>query len=40
MARIYGRILDQIEADPRRPLRERISLSTVAKLGVAVRSWR
>jgi phytoene synthase len=39
MAGIYGRILDQVEADPRRPLRERISLSTAAKLGVVVRSW-
>jgi phytoene synthase len=39
MAGIYGRILDQIEADPRRPLRERISLSTAAKLRVALGSW-
>ena len=40
MAGIYRRILDRIEADPRRPLRERISLSTPAKLRVALTSWR
>ena len=39
MAGIYRRILDRIEADPRRPLRERISLSTAAKLRVALGSW-
>jgi phytoene synthase len=39
MAGIYSRILDRIEADPLRALGERISLSTSAKLGVAVRSW-
>jgi phytoene synthase len=39
MAGIYRRILDQIDADPGRPLRERISLSTAGKVGVAVRSW-
>jgi phytoene/squalene synthetase len=39
MAGIYRRILDQIEAEPRRPLRERISLSTTTKLRVAAGSW-
>jgi phytoene synthase len=39
MAGIYRRILDEIERDPRRPLRERVSLSAPEKVGVAVRAW-
>lgn len=39
MAGIYRRILDEIERDPRRPLRERVSLSASEKVGVAVRAW-
>src|SRR5439155_18692586 len=39
MAGIYRRILDRIEADPGRPLRERVSLSAGAKLRVAAGSW-
>jgi phytoene synthase len=39
MAGIYRGILDRIQADPRRPLRERISLGAPAKLRVAVESW-
>ena len=39
MAGIYRQILDRIEADPRRPLRERISLSTKGKLRVVAESW-
>jgi phytoene synthase len=39
MSGIYRRILEEIEADPRRPLRERVSLSNGAKLKVALESW-
>ena len=39
MAGIYRRILDEIERDPRRPLRERVSLSAPEKVGVAARAW-
>lgn len=39
MAGIYRGILERIEADPRRPLAERISLSASDKLRVAVGSW-
>jgi phytoene synthase len=39
MAGIYQSILEQIERDPRLPLRRRISLSRPAKLAVMVRSW-
>ena len=39
MAGIYRRILDEIERDPRRPLRERVSLSAPEKVGVAGRAW-
>lgn len=39
MAGIYRGILEKILADPDRPLRERVSLSTPEKLGVVVRSW-
>lgn len=39
MAGIYRRILEDIAADPRRILHERVGLSTPGKVTVAVRSW-
>lgn len=39
MAGIYRRILEEIESDPQRPLRERVSLSGGQKLKVALGSW-
>jgi 15-cis-phytoene synthase len=39
MAGIYRRILDEIERDPRRPLRERVSLSGSEKVRVALGAW-
>lgn len=39
MAGIYQGILERIDRDPCLPLRQRVSLSSRAKLGVMVRSW-
>ena len=39
MAGIYTGILERIEQDPMVPLRRRVSLSPVDKLGVMARSW-
>ena len=39
MAGIYTGILERIEQDPMLPLRRRVSLSPVDKLGVMARSW-
>jgi phytoene synthase len=39
MAGLYRRILDEIEEEPERPLRERVSLSNRTKLRVALGSW-
>jgi 15-cis-phytoene synthase len=39
MAGIYRGILERIQADPDRPLRERVSLSLPTKLGIVLRSW-
>ncbi len=39
MAGIYRGILERILADPDRPLRERVSLSTPEKLRIVIQSW-
>lgn len=39
MARIYERVLARIEREPRLPLRRRVSLTRLQKLGAVVRSW-
>ena len=39
MAGIYERVLAMIEQDPPLPLRRRVSLTPLRKLGVVVRSW-